>query len=163
VRWNPAAAAPSDLLRAIDRIGYTAWPYDEDRLALVDAAERRSFFCSLAKFPICACFSKMKRNAVYYLLGLTARNQMLGNPPLPSEVPEEGSLPDTKGSGEMSTEIKEPPKEAKPKVPKLQKQGKTKKVSKATEKAIKKALNEDEKNKRAVASTPEAEEVKGDE
>jgi hypothetical protein len=99
----------------------------------------------------------------YYLLGLTARNQMLGNPPLPSEVPEEGSLPDTKGSGEMSTEIKEPPKEAKPKVPKLQKQGKTKKVSKATEKAIKKALNEDEKNKRAVASTPEAEEVKGDE
>ena len=42
VRWDPAAAAPSAILRAIARIGYAAWPYDEDRVALVEASERRT-------------------------------------------------------------------------------------------------------------------------
>jgi Cu2+-exporting ATPase len=42
VRWDPAAAQPSTLLRAVTRIGYAAWPYDEGRLALVAASERRS-------------------------------------------------------------------------------------------------------------------------
>ena len=42
VRWDPQEAPPSALLAAVARIGYRAWPYDEDRLALVDAGERRS-------------------------------------------------------------------------------------------------------------------------
>src|SRR6187402_2381818 len=42
VRWDPAAARPSELLGAVARIGYAAWPYDEDRLALVEASERRA-------------------------------------------------------------------------------------------------------------------------
>ena len=42
VSWNPRLAQPSALLAAVARIGYAAWPYDEDRLALVAASERRS-------------------------------------------------------------------------------------------------------------------------
>jgi Cu2+-exporting ATPase len=42
VRWDPKAAPPSALLGSVARIGYRAWPYDEDRLALVESGERRS-------------------------------------------------------------------------------------------------------------------------
>ena len=42
VRWNPERARPSTLLAAVTRIGYVAWPYDEARLATIDAGERRS-------------------------------------------------------------------------------------------------------------------------
>src|SRR5687768_15927440 len=42
VRWKSAAARPSELLAAVDRVGYAAWPFDEERLALVEAGEKRS-------------------------------------------------------------------------------------------------------------------------
>ena len=41
VRWNPEVARPSIVLAAVARVGYAAWPYDEDRLALVESGERR--------------------------------------------------------------------------------------------------------------------------
>ena len=42
VRWDSGVAPPSALLGAVARIGYGAWPYDEDRLALVESTERRA-------------------------------------------------------------------------------------------------------------------------
>ncbi|MGZ5570738.1 MAG: heavy metal translocating P-type ATPase [Usitatibacter sp.] len=42
VRWNRAALAPSGLFATIRRVGYDAWPYEEGRVAALDARERRS-------------------------------------------------------------------------------------------------------------------------
>ncbi|MGE5098031.1 MAG: heavy metal translocating P-type ATPase, partial [Betaproteobacteria bacterium] len=42
VRFDPALAKPSDVLSAVARVGYGAWPYEEGRLALVESRERRS-------------------------------------------------------------------------------------------------------------------------
>jgi P-type Cu2+ transporter len=42
VRWDRTAARPSTILAAIERLGYAAWPFDEERLALVEAGERRA-------------------------------------------------------------------------------------------------------------------------
>ena len=44
VRWGGTAAGPlpvSRVLGAIRRVGYRAWPYEEGRLALIEAGERR--------------------------------------------------------------------------------------------------------------------------
>ncbi len=40
VRWNRAALAPSRVFAAIRDVGYTAWPYEEGRIAALDARER---------------------------------------------------------------------------------------------------------------------------
>ena len=42
VRFDPTIARPSDVLAAVARVGYAAWPYEEGRLALVESRERRS-------------------------------------------------------------------------------------------------------------------------
>jgi Cu2+-exporting ATPase len=42
VRWDPAAAKLSTILAAIRAIGYEAWPYEEKRLAMIEALERRT-------------------------------------------------------------------------------------------------------------------------
>jgi Cu2+-exporting ATPase len=42
VRWQRAACPPSAFIRAIERIGYRAWPFEEGRVALVAAGEQRS-------------------------------------------------------------------------------------------------------------------------
>jgi len=42
LRWDPEIAPVSAVLLAIRRLGYAAWPYEEGRVALVDARERRT-------------------------------------------------------------------------------------------------------------------------
>jgi Cu2+-exporting ATPase len=42
LRWDPGAAPVSTILSAVRRLGYAAWPYEETRVALVDARERRT-------------------------------------------------------------------------------------------------------------------------
>jgi Cu2+-exporting ATPase len=41
VRWRREACPPSAFIRAIERIGYRAWPFEEGRVALVEAGEKR--------------------------------------------------------------------------------------------------------------------------
>ncbi len=42
VRWDPARARLSTVLREVRRIGYPAWPFEPARLARVEARERRA-------------------------------------------------------------------------------------------------------------------------
>ena len=42
LRWDPSRGRLGAILEAIARLGYAAWPYEEGRLALVGARERRS-------------------------------------------------------------------------------------------------------------------------
>ncbi|HET9652884.1 MAG TPA: heavy metal translocating P-type ATPase metal-binding domain-containing protein, partial [Usitatibacter sp.] len=42
VRFDPSLAKPSDILSGVARVGYSAWPYEEGRLALVESRERRT-------------------------------------------------------------------------------------------------------------------------
>jgi len=42
VRFDPRLALPSALLGAVRRVGYAAWPYEEGRLELIEARERRT-------------------------------------------------------------------------------------------------------------------------
>ncbi|HET7401022.1 MAG TPA: heavy metal translocating P-type ATPase metal-binding domain-containing protein, partial [Usitatibacter sp.] len=42
VRFDPRLALPSALLAAVREVGYAAWPYEESRLALIEARERRT-------------------------------------------------------------------------------------------------------------------------
>ena len=41
VRWKPEALPLSGVLAAIREVGYSAWPYEEGRLALIESKERR--------------------------------------------------------------------------------------------------------------------------
>ncbi|HET7401642.1 MAG TPA: cation-translocating P-type ATPase, partial [Usitatibacter sp.] len=42
VRFDPRLVLPSALLAAVRAVGYAAWPYEESRLALIEARERRT-------------------------------------------------------------------------------------------------------------------------
>lgn len=80
VRWESAAAPPSAILQATARVGYSAWPYDARRVALVEADERRALLRRLWVAGLCMMQAMMYAVPTYIAgegeIGLDAASLM---------------------------------------------------------------------------------------